>query len=97
MKIRIDRKFVPMLATIVLFILGYAFGYIQYPGMRNPQAFANLFIDKSYLLIAAIGETIVILSGNLLCMIRPIMLPTIMANAFMIDPAAGMASMKSYI
>ncbi len=65
MKIRIDRKFVPMLATIVLFILGYAFGYIQYPGMRNPQAFANLFIDKSYLLIAAIGETIVILSGGI--------------------------------
>lgn len=65
MKIKIDRKFVPLLATIVLFILSYAFGYLEYKGMRNPQAFANLFIDKSYLLIAAIGETFVILSGGI--------------------------------
>ena len=64
-KLKIDRKFVPMLVTIALFFLGYAYGYIQYPGMRNPQAFANLFIDKGYLLIAAIGETFVILSGGI--------------------------------
>jgi galactofuranose transport system permease protein len=64
-KLKIDRKFVPLLATIGLFLLCYAYGYIQYPGMRNPQAFANLFIDKSYLLIAAIGSTFVILSGGI--------------------------------
>ncbi len=64
-RLKIDRKFVPMLATIVLFVVMYVFGMIQYPGMRNAQAFANLFIDKAYLLIAAVGVTAVILSGGI--------------------------------
>ena len=40
---KIDRKFVPLLATIGLFVVGYLIGAIQYPGMRSPQAFFNLF------------------------------------------------------
>lgn len=64
-RIKIERKFLPMLATIALFIVAYAFGMIQYPGMRNAQALANLFIDKAYLLIAAVGVTAVILTGGI--------------------------------
>jgi len=33
-KLRINRKFLPLLATIVLLIVGYAFGYLEYKGMR---------------------------------------------------------------
>ncbi len=62
---RIDRKFLPLLATIGLFILGYAIGAVQYPGMRSAQTFFNLFIDNAFLLIASIGLTFVILSGGI--------------------------------
>jgi simple sugar transport system permease protein len=54
-----------MLAAVILFFLFYAYGAIQYPGMRKPQAFSNLLIDRSYLLMAAIGETVVIISGGI--------------------------------
>lgn len=64
-RLKIDRKYMPLLATILLFVAAYVFGMIQYPGMRNAQAFANLFIDKAYLLIAAVGVTAVILTGGI--------------------------------
>ena len=61
LKIKIDRKFLPLLATIALFIIAYTFGAVQYKGMREVSAFLNLFIDNSFLLIAAVGATFVIL------------------------------------
>ena len=62
---KIDRKFVPLLATVGLFTIGYILGAIQYPGMARPQTFFNLFIDNAFLLIAATGLTLVIISGGI--------------------------------
>jgi ribose/xylose/arabinose/galactoside ABC-type transport system permease subunit len=64
-KLKIDRKFMPLLATIILFILAYAYGTFLYKGMRDPQVFFNLFIDNAFLLITSIGMTFVILSGGI--------------------------------
>ncbi len=64
-RFRIDRKFLPLLVTIGLFVVVYAFGALQYPGMRNPQTFFNLFIDNAFLLIGSIGLTLVIISGGI--------------------------------
>jgi simple sugar transport system permease protein len=59
------RKFLPLSATIVLFSVVYALGALFYPGMRNGQVFFTLFITTPFLLISAIGETFVIISGGI--------------------------------
>jgi len=84
-RLRINRKFIPLLATIVLFILAYAFGYLQYKGMRDPQAFFNLFINNSHLLLAGIGETFVILSGGIDLSPGAIIALTSTASAYLLE------------
>lgn len=65
LNIKIDRKFLPLLATIALFVIAYTYGAVQYKGMRDVSTFLNLFIDNSFLLIAAVGATFVILTGGI--------------------------------
>jgi len=84
-KLKIDRKFVPLLATVTLFIVAYAFGASQSKGMRDPQAFFNLFINNSHLLIAAIGETFVILSGGIDLSPGAIIALTSTASAYLLE------------
>jgi simple sugar transport system permease protein len=61
----VNRKFLPLLVTIGLFVVAYVYGAIQYPGMRSAQTFFNLFIDNAFLLIGSIGLTLVIISGGI--------------------------------
>jgi ribose/xylose/arabinose/galactoside ABC-type transport system permease subunit len=84
-KFRIERKFVPLLATIILFILGYTYGAIQYPGMRDPQVFLNLFIDNAFLLITSIGMTFVILSGGIDLSVGAVIALTTVASAHLLE------------
>lgn len=65
MKLRVDRKYLPLAITIGLFLLLYLFGIWQYRGFSKPQVFYNLLIDNSFLLITSIGMTFVILSGGI--------------------------------
>lgn len=60
-----NRRFAPLVATIVLFCFAYAFGALLFEGMRDPQVFLNLFRASPFLLISAIGMTFVILSGGI--------------------------------
>ncbi|HTX93032.1 MAG TPA: hypothetical protein VMC09_17600 [Anaerolineales bacterium] len=60
-----NRRFLPLAATIVLFCLAYAFGAFSYPGMRDTQVLLTLFITTPFLLISAVGETFVIISGGI--------------------------------
>ena len=59
------RKFIPMLSTAFLALAAYGVGAYFFVGMRNPQVFFNLFKNSSYLLISAIGMTLVILTGGI--------------------------------
>ncbi|SER45366.1 simple sugar transport system permease protein [Streptomyces sp. yr375] len=61
-----DRR-LPVLVTAALFIAMYIGGLGRYQnyGFAEPQVFLNLFIDNSYLLVAAIGATFVIMSGGI--------------------------------
>lgn len=61
----VNRKFLPLMVTIGLFVVAYVYGAIQYPGMRSVQTFFNLFIDNAFLLIGSIGLTLVIISGGI--------------------------------
>jgi ribose/xylose/arabinose/galactoside ABC-type transport system permease subunit len=60
-----NRRFIPLSATILLFFITYALGATFSEGMRDPQVFLNLFIVNPMLMISAIGETIVIISGGI--------------------------------
>ena len=59
------RRFLPVSATIVLFVLAYIVGAIYFTGMRDLQVFFTLFITTPFLLISVIGETFVIISGGI--------------------------------
>lgn len=85
MKLRIDRKLMPLLVTILVLIVGYAFGYSQYKGMRQPQAFFNIFIDNAFLLITSVGMTFVILSGGIDLSVGAVIALTTVASAHLLE------------
>ena len=60
-----NRQYIPLSATALLAVIAYTVGAILYPGMRNPQVFLNIFRNNSYLLISAVGMTLVVLTGGI--------------------------------
>jgi ribose/xylose/arabinose/galactoside ABC-type transport system permease subunit len=84
-EIKIDRKYIPVLATITLFFLGYFFGALQYKGMRQPSVFLNLLTDNAYLLISAIGETFVILTGGIDLSVGAVIALVSTASAYLLE------------
>ncbi|WP_304241652.1 galactofuranose ABC transporter, permease protein YjfF [Gracilinema caldarium] len=62
---QIDKKHLPFIVTVSLFLLMYIAGSIAYPNFLSIQVFINLFIDNAFLGIAAVGMTFVILSGGI--------------------------------
>ncbi|MUG44203.1 galactofuranose ABC transporter, permease protein YjfF [Paenibacillus woosongensis] len=61
----LKRQYVPLLVTVGLFILLFAAGSFRYTGFFSLQVLMNLLIDNSFLLIAAVGMTFVIVSGGI--------------------------------
>ena len=59
------RRFLPLSATILLFLVAYGLGMLSFNGMRDLQVFFTLFITTPFLLISVIGETFVIISGGI--------------------------------
>ena len=84
-KVKIDRKYIPVLATITLFFLGYFLGALQYKGMRQPMVFLNLLTDNAYLLISAIGETFVILTGGIDLSVGAVIALVSTASAYLLE------------
>jgi len=64
-KLRLSRTQVPLLATSAVFALFYAGASIRYDGFFSWVVFVNLLQDNSFLGLAAIGMTFVILSGGI--------------------------------
>jgi len=58
-------KYLPLLATLSLFLAMATFGSVAYTGFFSAQAFLNLLIDNAFLIIVAVGMTFVILSGGI--------------------------------
>ena len=67
MKIRIASKHIPLLATAIVLVLLYAAGAITLGdrGFASLYTFKTLLEDNSFLGVAAIGMTFVILSGGI--------------------------------
>src|ERR1700754_2712312 len=60
-----NSKYLPLLATVVIFILAYAVCAMEYPTMLSTRVAGNLLTDNAFLGIAAVGMTFVILSGGI--------------------------------
>jgi simple sugar transport system permease protein len=82
---RIDSKFVPLAATIALFIAMAAFGSFFYNGFFSLQVFLNLLIDNAFLCIVAVGMTFVILSGGIDLSVGSVIALTTMVSAWLVE------------
>ncbi|QHQ34388.1 galactofuranose ABC transporter, permease protein YjfF [Algicella marina] len=60
-----NARALPLYATIGIFLVAYAICYSQFPAMLSTRVIGNLLTDNAYLGIAAVGMTIVIISGGI--------------------------------
>jgi simple sugar transport system permease protein len=81
-----DRR-LPVLVTAGLFLVMYVVGLSRYQnyGFGEPQVFLNLFIDNSYLLVAAVGATFVIMSGGIDLSVGSVIGFTTMLTAWLVE------------
>jgi simple sugar transport system permease protein len=61
----VNSKYLPLIATILIFIAAYAGCALQYPSILSTRVAGNLLTDNAFLGIAAVGMTFVILSGGI--------------------------------
>lgn len=60
-----SRRFLPLLMTTAVFVLGYLFCSVEFPHFATARVLCNLLTDNAFLGIAAVGMTFVILSGGI--------------------------------
>ena len=60
-----NSKYLPLLATTLIFIIAYALCALEYPTILSTRVVGNLLTDNAFLGIAAVGMTFVILSGGI--------------------------------
>ena len=79
------RKFLPLGATVSLFLLTYLIGFIAFPAMRDGQVFFNLLNTTPFLLICVVGETLVIVSGGIDLSVGGVVALTTVASASLLQ------------
>jgi simple sugar transport system permease protein len=62
---RPPARFIPVLATFVLFVAMFGVGSVRYEGFASSQVVLNLLIDNAFLIVLAAGMTFVILTGGI--------------------------------
>ena len=60
-----SEKYVPLFATIAVFVLLFAAGGMLYNNFLSTLVLGDILADNSFIIIAAIGATFVILSGGI--------------------------------
>jgi len=60
-----NSKYLPLLATFVVFVLAYIICISVFPNMLSTRVAGNLLTDNAFLGITAVGMTFVILSGGI--------------------------------
>lgn len=61
----IRSRHLPLVVTVITFLLAFALCGSQYPSMLSTRVVANLLTDNAFLGIVAVGMTFVILSGGI--------------------------------
>ncbi|MDM0105468.1 sugar ABC transporter permease YjfF [Variovorax sp. J22R24] len=82
---RLNPKYLPLGATISLFVLMATLGSVFYDGFFSPQVFLNLLIDNAFLCIVAVGMTFVILSGGIDLSVGSVIALTTMVSASLVE------------
>ena len=83
--LRLDPKFIPLGATVSLFVLMAILGSVFYTGFFSLQVFLNLLIDNAFLCIVAVGMTFVILSGGIDLSVGSVIALTTMVSASLVE------------
>lgn len=60
-----QRRYIPVLGTLVLLVVMFAVGASRYDYFLTGQTIANIFYEQSALLVIAVGMTFVILTGGI--------------------------------
>ena len=81
----IDLKYLPLTATISLFVLMATLGSVAYDGFFSAQVFLNLLIDNAFLIVVAVGMTFVILSGGIDLSVGSVIALTTMVSAALVE------------
>ncbi|MFC8923907.1 galactofuranose ABC transporter, permease protein YjfF [Cellulosimicrobium sp. NPDC057127] len=64
-RIRLDRRYLPVVGTFVVLALMLAVGGSRYENFLSGRVISNLFINNSFLIVLAVGMTFVILTGGI--------------------------------
>ncbi|MCX4450378.1 galactofuranose ABC transporter, permease protein YjfF [Streptomyces sp. NPDC087866] len=64
-RLRLPQRFLPVVATLVVFVVTFGTGSVRYQDFASGQVVANLFIDNAFLIVLAVGMTFVILTGGI--------------------------------
>ncbi|MFD2178914.1 galactofuranose ABC transporter, permease protein YjfF [Veronia pacifica] len=60
-----QTKYLPLVATVVVFSALYIFGGLMFESFFSVRVLTNLFNDNAFLIVAAVGLTLVIISGGI--------------------------------
>lgn len=82
---RFNAKYLPLAATISLFVLMGTLGSVFYDGFFSLQVFLNLLIDNAFLCVVAVGMTFVILSGGIDLSVGSVIALTTMVSAALVE------------
>src|ERR1700686_5139865 len=63
--IRLNPKYIPLLATAAVMILVFGTGSVLYPNFGTPRVIVHLLVHQPFVGVAAVGESFVILSGGI--------------------------------
>jgi ribose/xylose/arabinose/galactoside ABC-type transport system permease subunit len=80
-----NPKYLPLTATISLFMAMATMGSMLYTGFFSAQVFLNLLIDNAFLIIVAVGMTFVILSGGIDLSVGSVIALTTMVSASLVE------------
>lgn len=81
----LNPKYLPLAATISLFVLVATLGSVFYDGFFSAQVFLNLLIDNAFLIVVAVGMTFVILSGGIDLSVGSVIALTTMVSASLVE------------
>ncbi len=79
------RRFLPLAATIAMFMLVYAFGVLSFSAMQDTQPAFTLLNTAPFLLIAVVGQALVIISGGIDLSVGGVIALTTVAAAALLE------------
>lgn len=79
------RRYLPLLATLVLLVLGYAICAFQFKNFLSFRVFGNLLTDNAFLAITAVGMTFAIISGGIDLSVGSVIALTTILIAVMVE------------